>query len=575
MSQTRFTLSLRVVFFFPAFFKMDVNAALGAVAAQNLIDRRSAPSRASLAKVTRRYPSHKFGAMYLRRGSDFTREMFGTDASSATAAQKSRRDNFGWVGQGRYGRYRRPYRRRVYRGRGGYFGSMLGKMTGIRGMDRFMSHLGDKMFDGSAVGRALDTAGKFLGQGMYTGQGEYESKDAPIDNSLISGDTLPVPHFSGEKDGASVTICHREYLGDLYAPPAGTSFSNQFYAINPGLERTFPWLAQIAANYEEYEIKQLIFTYRSTVADFAAATGQVGQVIMATQYNSNKEPFYEKMTMMQYDGAMSGKTSQTQMHGVECDPAKLSGHPGKYVRVGPVQDDEDLNDYDHAQFNIAVADCPSGYANQSIGEIWVSYTMELRKPKFFTGRGLSISRDTFVATHAALTNPFLSANSGVATGVDLSGQQNNIGSLFDRANRRITFPAGWAGNIKICVTIVGSGTAFTSATGILHSLTGNIVGITDYLVPTAVGSPWVSSLTTEDVNNQRVVYEGHFRIRVATGGVNNSIQLSLNSPGATGYIWSTLVDIQEYNLGFNYRLDGSNDVIVLQDASGIVRQPVL
>jgi hypothetical protein len=34
-------------------------------------------------------------------------------------------------------------------------------------------------------------------------------------------------------------------------------FQNQSILLNPGLEASFPWLSQVAQNFEEYEFVQL------------------------------------------------------------------------------------------------------------------------------------------------------------------------------------------------------------------------------------------------------------------------------------------------------------------------------
>lgn len=540
------------------------------------------------AKFGKKYPYKEYGRAYLKRGSPISLEQFGPTFKLANDAQKAHRKEMGFVGKGKY----------RTKGRGGYFGNWLGSLIHPK-LGQLMSKAGDAIFDGSRAGRLLDTAGSVMqGTGMYTGKGSY------VDNSIIAGDTLPVPSFSPEKDGASVTISHREYISDVYAPATLGSFTNQSYAINVGLERSFPWLSQIAANYEEYEVKQLIYTFRSTVADFASNTGQVGQVIMATQYNSNREPFYEKITMMQYDGAMSGKTSQTQMHGVECDPRKMSGSPGKYVRVGPVLEDQDKNDYDHAQFNIAVADIPNGYQNQSMGELWVSYTVVLRKPKFFTGRGLAISRDLFwggpitvaQTTYGAM-RPWLADSAGLR----LSAQQNNIGCVLDRLTNVITFPATFAGNVKIRGKVhfrLTPGT-FTANMFANADLTGNVKPILDIAVdnPTKwvfnTGAVGLSATTTnvqpvppapgpcpgEATNGDHCfVFEIHVRVAVATGGLDNQISIGFagaNNNPAVGFpagttIDSSWLDIEEYNIGLNYALNGSNDEVKFVDQNGLI-----
>jgi hypothetical protein len=115
--------------------------------------------------------------------------------------------------------------------------------------------IGQRVFDA--------TAGRLLGgHGMYTGMGEY----APDTNSLISKSSMDVvPLFTPETD-AGIQISRREYVSEIYGPPlvAGepAPFTIQTFAINPGLEKTFPWLSQLAQNYDEYELVQCIFTFK-------------------------------------------------------------------------------------------------------------------------------------------------------------------------------------------------------------------------------------------------------------------------------------------------------------------------
>jgi hypothetical protein len=174
-------------------------------------------------------------------------------------------------------------------------------------------------------------------------------------------------------------------------------FVNKGFEINPGLESTFPWLSQVAQNFEEYSLKQLIFTYKSTIQDVNSANGQVGTVVTATQYNPSRPDFTSKMVMMEYAHAHTTKAVDTNIHGVEADPTKLSGSEGKYVRAGDVPVNEDIKTYDLGRFQIAVCGTPPVLADLPIGELWVDYTVELRKPKLYSGLGKGIS--TFRVTH--------------------------------------------------------------------------------------------------------------------------------------------------------------------------------
>lgn len=334
-------------------------------------------------------------------------------------------------GSGRYRKRRRVRGRRYYKGRGGYWGRTIGGALGKAFNAPWMAGVGDKLGD-----FVSDTVPKLMGNGMYAGQGMYAGPTSS--NSLVVGphNEFTVPQFTPQTDGSSVIISHKEYVGDFYAPGPNVQFANQTYKINPGLESTFPWLAQVAQNYVEYKIHQLIFSYKSTVADFAAASGQVGQIIGVTQYDANSKPFTEKRSMMEYDASQSCKTSSNLVMGVECDPTKNAGAPGKYIRTTPLEASKDLNQYDVGTFNIAAHDTPTTYENQVLGEIWVSYTVELRKPKVFTAKGMAIQQDIFSTLKWNAVNGE-NTNIGVGPTVQpfekvLEGERNTLGCAFIR-----------------------------------------------------------------------------------------------------------------------------------------------
>ena len=199
-----------------------------------------------------------------------------------------------------------------------------------------------------------------------------------------------VPSFSAATD--TVTISNREYIRDLYCPLQLNSFQivDELH-LNPGLSNTFPWLSQVAQNFEEYEFQQLIVTFKSTIDQSLATNGQSGQVALTTSYNADSSPFGSKQEMMAYSGGMSAKTNQSMIHGVECDPAKNSGSAGKYIRPGLVGTDE-LKDYDLGTTYVSVLDAPQQFLGQTLGELWISYTVVLRKPKLSVAENYGVDR---------------------------------------------------------------------------------------------------------------------------------------------------------------------------------------
>jgi hypothetical protein len=107
-----------------------------------------------------------------------------------------------------------------------------------------------------------------------------------------------------------------------------------------------------------------------------------GQVIIATQYNPSNSPFATKQLMENYDYANSGNITESLMHGVECDPNKNPNNMGTlYVRnaLPSTYTAGDLKDYDMGFTSIATNGLTQ--TNLNVGEIWVEYTVKLRKSK--------------------------------------------------------------------------------------------------------------------------------------------------------------------------------------------------
>jgi len=600
----------------------------------------------ALAAALGRTPRAKSYSLRVGLGTPLDKAIRNADSSSGwkgfgekgatTWDQEQLRKTYRYRGAGRYSRgvggiRRRGLRssglrlrpRRRYGGRGGYW---MQKLFGAK-PGGFWDSVGDYAADvsdfatGGATGLIRSGATKLhqklTGRGMYMGQGAYTQTNNLVDaGAAVSG-------FNNVPDGNSVTVSHREYISDIYGPANG-NFTNVTFEINPGLERTFPWLSQVACNYDEYTIGQLMFTYRPTVTEFAAASGQQGQVIMATQYNANDQPFTDKRVMMQYDGAMSSKVSCEQIHGVECDPTKISGDQGKYVRNRPVLMDADKNNYDHGQFNIAIADIPNTYANQSIGELWVSYTVELRKPKFYANKGLAISKDIFCANQAGqVKQSFLFGDEGQPSDYRIYGQQNMLGSallLNDLSNPdlvpanapqlsvgsnayvdtlpsggsdiyafKVIIPAYWAGSLDIDLNILTDAVANTALPVVYRMYTsGNITGIKDIVAAgqqtnQQTGFTFGISAVGPDANqfgtNSMVTLfqKWHIRVQEASGGVDNALYFVIQ--GADGItaidtkVVTSMLTLTEYNTGFNYKVDGNNDDLILVDKNGKTVSP--
>lgn len=227
----------------------------------------------------------------------------------------------------------------------------------------------------------LKTVGKAIPHilPMIMGMGDYTvTQEMPATNSIAAaatngkiGGSPPYMHRVGE----SVRITKREYLGDVYS--STSAFSLLTFPINPGMNETFPWLSLIAQQFQEYRLLGCCFEFISEGSEYANVAG-LGYVALATQYNSNTGVFLDKKQMLNYEFSVSGKPSQNLIHCVECKPNDLNMKT-KFIRTGTLATTQNVNFYDWGIFSLAVG---GNTANNSIiGELWVTYDLELIIPR--------------------------------------------------------------------------------------------------------------------------------------------------------------------------------------------------
>jgi len=248
---------------------------------------------------------------------------------------------------------------------GGDLGKFAGDFVGLGGLGRKAG--GDV---GSAFGKAI---AKLVGFGDYR---VANNSIADRGGAIPAG--VPVPAFGTQ--GHAVSICHREYIRDVVVPAVPADFTLESYRINPGLTAMFPWLSGIARNFQQYRILGMVVEFRSLSSDISVG-GSLGSVTLATNYNAVGSTYGDKLHMDNSEYAVSAKPSCSQIHSVECDP-RITSNTLKYVRGNSGSDadaDVDPRLYDMGLFQIATQGLP-GAAGTTLGELWVSYHIELYKP---------------------------------------------------------------------------------------------------------------------------------------------------------------------------------------------------
>lgn len=210
------------------------------------------------------------------------------------------------------------------------------------------------------------------------GSGDY----ALTSNSLVAGGGVASENLQIITSQRSTRVVYREYLGDVFTHPtiAGAFFITS-YDIQPGLVSTFPWLAPIAQQYEQWTPNGVVFEFRSTSSDYVA-TQALGSVIMATEYDQLDLPFPNKQVMLNSAYANEAKPSCNILHGIECAredrPVNIL-----FVRSNGVPSGGDIRDYDCGRFSIATQG--GATANLNLGSLYVHYDITFRKEQLFNG----------------------------------------------------------------------------------------------------------------------------------------------------------------------------------------------
>jgi len=301
---------------------------------------------------------------------------------------------------------------------GGIVGRSLGSMFGNAAM-------------GSNIGKLLGHGiGSIFGSGDYTLTGQ-----APTYNVLANG--KQIPKFSSTS--ATNIVCHREYLGDIQGT---TAFNLNSYPLNPGMAQTFPWLASIAENYQEYKFHGLIFEFRPLITDFVTG-GAPGVVVMATNYNADSVSYSSKQQMENSEFAVSVKPTHALMHGVECSMQETI-MPQRYVRSGTPAAGQDLRLYDYGTFQFATQSNPV----QNLGELWVSYCVEFYKPIMPTDFGGNIASASISRSSASGANPLGLIGVSITGTLPVTVNSTSVSFTLQPANLYL-ITISWAGTAAV------------------------------------------------------------------------------------------------------------------------------
>lgn len=307
---------------------------------------------------------------------------------------------------------------------GGWGGSALGGLIG-------MPSAGGGV--GTDIGAAIS---RWLGSGDYT-----VSANSIVNSTLKGTSSIPSMHNNGQ----SVVIRHKEFVTEVRG---STAFKVQAsFDINPGVVSTFPWLAGVAARFQEYKIRGLVWHYVPSSGSAVSSTNAaLGTVMLQTSYRSNDSPPSNKMEVLNEYWSCESVPSDAFCHPIECDP-KENPFNIQYIRTDAVPASDSKLLYDLGQTHL----CVSGQQADDtvLGDLWCTYEIELKKPIVDSNVTSSVRSVYSLYTGTMTSSSFF------------NGSVTSFGRFEVSANgRTITFPPRTTGLFLVSVTVSAT-TSFT------------------------------------------------------------------------------------------------------------------
>jgi len=392
---------------------------------------------------------------------------------------------------------------------------------------RLLKNLNTPKSQVTDLGRMLLTGGNAVSS-MFGFPKIFGSGSYAMQNSCWNAQQqVPIMHSSSE----SINFKHREYIGDITMN--GASFNTVVFNINPGLATTFPFLASVASNFQEYRFKGLVFEYKTTSAT-AITSGTntaLGSVMLAVQYRSDATPFVNKTQLLNEMWSVDAVPSSNAILPVECSPQEtVLSH--QYVRSGGIGTG-DIKMFDLGLLTVATYGGQSGQ-NNVVGELWASYDVDLLKPQigdlandseqpFFAGDSTTSANATpFLGVVPYATNTLTSVSVTSGNGITFTNLTSpGIYSIFmswaSDSSTTITQPtftfiggvraANYPGNynsvlgaptngaatyslfMQMYVYVSSAGGGIVSSTAVLP-ITGASPNFIIFINPVGPGSPW-------------------------------------------------------------------------------------
>jgi len=223
-------------------------------------------------------------------------------------------------------------------------------------------------------------------QSAPVAQGRIVKTGAPRMTTMRNGDCL---------------IAHREYIQDITANTGNPStFQATQFVLNPGQVATFPWLSNVAKNFESYRFRKLKFCYETE-----APSSLGGSLVQSVDYDATDAAPLTKQQAMAYRNAVRSAPWEPCCHtSAREDMAKQKTY---FVRPGAQPPNTDVKMYDTGNLFVCTQNVTT--ASAVCGELYVEYEVELLTPIWENSFGTSGVLEAIGTAGQAAASPFGSA----------------------------------------------------------------------------------------------------------------------------------------------------------------------
>jgi hypothetical protein len=248
------------------------------------------------------------------------------------------------------------------------------------------------------------------------GQGGMRApkRQSSVSAAYATGQSGKAPVIAMSKD--SCRVVHRELLGNVSGTGTAAFTTSSTFALNPGVSSTFPWLANMAQNWETYRVNRMKVCYYTRTGSNTA-----GSVILVPDYDASDSTPISEQTASSYEDVQE----DAPWKDIECVLRPAAMHnvgPRKFVRSGALSANQDIKLYDVGNMFIFTVDSATA---ASWGKLWIEYDITFYTPQLFPG-GSNFSQIATLAATVGTDATHLMGTSNVISGNLLISGTGNV-----------------------------------------------------------------------------------------------------------------------------------------------------